>query len=243
MENTKIFQVSTVQALSLGYTRSVISVGELLAHGNTGLGTFEDLGGEMIVIDGHCYRALPDGSVIEEQESTGVPFASVGYLHPDKTVPFGEIGNIQDLKEQLTMRIDEDFSLNSMHIVRIDGVFAAVSARSVGSQRSHHVTLKDMMGHLQKSFTFRNIPGSLVGIYYPDYMDGINVDGWHLHFISADRKHGGHVYDLTMESGTAMFSRQTCIEIQLPHEPSFDTYSLKDAMQSEIADVEKGDKG
>ena len=52
MEN-KMYQVSTLQALALGYTRAVISAEELLKEGDTGLGTFEDLNGEMIVMDGH----------------------------------------------------------------------------------------------------------------------------------------------------------------------------------------------
>ena len=55
--NSKMYQVSTLQALALGYSRSVVTVGELLRHGDTGLGTFEDVDGEMIVIDGNCYRA------------------------------------------------------------------------------------------------------------------------------------------------------------------------------------------
>ena len=52
---------------------------------------------------------------------------------------------------------------------------------------------------------------SLVGVYFPDYMDGINMPGWHLHFLSEDRAKGGHV---------------------------FDTYSLKQDLQEEIKSVE-----
>ncbi len=47
----KMFQVSTLQALMLGYSRAVIPVSELLRHGNIGLGTFTDVDGEMIVLD------------------------------------------------------------------------------------------------------------------------------------------------------------------------------------------------
>ena len=58
--NSKMFQVSTLQTLALGYTRKVITVGELMKHGETGLGTFEDVNGEMIAIDGKCYRAMEE---------------------------------------------------------------------------------------------------------------------------------------------------------------------------------------
>ena len=54
---SKYYQVSTLQALALGFSKSVITVGELLRHGDTGIGTFEDVDGEMIILDGKCYRA------------------------------------------------------------------------------------------------------------------------------------------------------------------------------------------
>ena len=59
--NGKFFQVSTLQALALGFSKSVIPVEDLLKHGDTGLGTFEDVDGEMIVLDGKCYRARDVG--------------------------------------------------------------------------------------------------------------------------------------------------------------------------------------
>lgn len=50
--SNKMYQVSSLQALALGYSRAVVTVGELLQQGDTGLGTYEDVNGEMIVLDG-----------------------------------------------------------------------------------------------------------------------------------------------------------------------------------------------
>ena len=80
MEN-KMYQVSTLQALALGYSRAVITVEELIREGDTGLGTFEDVNGEMIVMDGHCYRADRKGHVTVVAPETGVPFAAVARLY------------------------------------------------------------------------------------------------------------------------------------------------------------------
>ena len=71
-------------------------------------------------------------------------------------------------------------------------------------------------------------------------MDGINAAGWHLHFISEDRKSGGHVFDLSMNQGIAYLDKITEIEIKLPFEPAFDTYALKNASKDEIKSVEQG---
>ena len=90
----------------------------------------------------------------------------------------------------------------------------------------------------QKAFIFENIRGSLVGIYFPDYMDGINMPGWHLHFLSDDRSKGGHVFDVCLREGKAKVDKITRIDINLPNEAAFDTYSLKQDLQDEIKSVE-----
>jgi acetolactate decarboxylase len=100
--------------------------------------------------------------------------------------------------------------------------------------------LKDILSNTQKDFFFDNIKGTLVCVYFPDYMDGINAPGWHIHFLSEDRTKGGHVFDLKMIRGSVRLDKIQRIEIQLPREPAFDTYALKSASQDEIKQVEQG---
>ena len=240
MSDNKMFQISTLQALALGYSRAVVNVGDMMRHGDIGLGTFEDVNGEMIVLDGHCYRADEKGNVSEADDKTGVPFSSVTIFKEDRICEIDSIDSIEKLKVFLDLRIEENFGLNSMHIVRIDGSFKRVCARSESGYRAHHVTLKEALSVTQRDFYFDDISGTLVCVYYPDYMDGINASGWHLHFVSEDRKKGGHVFDLSMEKGTAYFDKITNIEIILPREPAFDTYALKGASRDEIKSVEQG---
>lgn len=238
----KYYQVSTLQALALGFSKSVITVEELLQHGNLGLGTFEDVDGEMIVIDGKCYRAQTNGDVILAENERGVPFASVCHFQSQRLEELGDMETIEQLKTWLTLRIEEEFGLNSMYAVRIDGMLSKVDARSESGTKAHHVTLKDALSVTQKAFIFDNIKGSLVCVYYPDYMDGINAAGWHLHFLSEDKKYGGHVFDLSLIHGNAAFCRITSVEVRIPDTPAFDTYALKGASQEEIKSVEHGKK-
>ena len=148
--------------------------------------------------------------------------------------------SIEDLKTLLNIRIEELFGLNSMHMVRINGEFELIDARSEEAYHAIHVSLKDMLRQTQKSFRFDNVTGVLVCVYYPDFMDGINASGWHIHFISDDRQKGGHVFDLKMKSGHAQLDKISTIEIQLPDDPVFDTYSLKEASDDDIKKVEQG---
>ena len=238
--SSKMYQVSTLQALALGYTRAVITIEELVKHGNTGLGTFENVDGEMILMDGKCFRAMEDGTAVEEGKDTGVPFCAIADLNKKRTFDISDVPNMDALRELLTLKIEEDFGLNSMHVVRIDGIFGKIDARSEAPFRSHHVTLKTILSKNQRAFVFENIRGSLVGVYFPDYMDGINMPGWHLHFISEDRSKGGHVFDMSLQEGTVYLDKISRIEIQLPTEAAFDTYSLKQASEDELKKVEKG---
>ena len=96
------------------------------------------------------------------------------------------------------------------------------------------------MGESQTSFVFENIRGSLVGVYFPDHMDGINMPGWHLHFLSEDKTKGGHVFNVIMKKGLVRLDKISRIEIELPRAAAFDTYSLKQASEEEIKKVEKG---
>lgn len=234
----KMYQVSTLQALALGYSRSVITAGELLKEGDTGLGTFEDVNGEMIVMDGNCYRADQNGSVTVVSPNMGVPFAAVAKFYGEQQFSLNNIPDIASVKEELTKKIEERFGLNSMHIVRIEGHFEKVDARSEAPYRSQHVTLKETLSRTQKAFIFEDISGTLVGVYFPDYMDGINMPGWHLHFLSDDRTKGGHVFDVCIREGAAKADKINSIAIDLPKEAAFDTYSLKQDLQEEIKSIE-----
>ena len=240
MKSYKIYQVSTLQALALGYTKPVVTVQEMIENGDTGLGTFEDVDGEMIILDGVCYQARQDGSIIRSPESTGVPFAVAGSVKDGRIIQMDRKPDIEAIKTELTLRIDEDFSLNSIHIARIDGWFESIHARAGAPYHSQHVSLKDILSKTQKDFCFEGLYGTLVCVYFPDYMDGINASGWHMHFLSKDRTLGGHVFEASMKSGECLLQKMDRIDIQLPNDAAFDVYCLKEASKDEIEEVEQG---
>jgi acetolactate decarboxylase len=70
-----LYQVSTATALVEGIYQGAVRVGTLREHGDLGLGTFEELDGEMVVVDGHFYQVRCDGSVREVNDGVLSPFA------------------------------------------------------------------------------------------------------------------------------------------------------------------------
>ena len=63
LDHSTLFQVSTTGALVQGVYNEAVTVGGLRTHGDFGLGTFEGLDGEMVVLDGKFYQAHADGSI------------------------------------------------------------------------------------------------------------------------------------------------------------------------------------
>lgn len=237
--DNKIVQISTIQALLLGYLNNVITVKKLKKYGDIGLGTFENVNGEMIILDNVVYKANNKGQIIEADLSEGVPFAAICQTNHCIEFNIENIDSMNSLKTALTNAIEEDFGLNSIYVVRLDGHYDLVKARSEKGKKAQHTELSLILKDNQEDFIFENVDGTMVCVYYPDYMDGINAAGWHLHFISKDRTVGGHVFDLSFKEIQAKRYRSNTIEIKIPTEPAFDTYSLKQISNNDVKEVEQ----
>ena len=83
MDTTTIFQHGTLGLLVPGLFDGTITAGELLTHGDTGIGTLDGLNGEVIILGGHAYQAREDGQIREIQPEETLPFASVHFEKPD----------------------------------------------------------------------------------------------------------------------------------------------------------------
>ena len=127
MPNT-MYQVSTLQALMMGDYEGHISIRALLKKGDTGLGTFDSLHGEMILLDGICYRALEDGHVEVSQEEDLSPFAVASFLKEDDAFPISA-PDFSALQEALDARRIRQ-GKNNICLCRIDGDFEEIKARS-----------------------------------------------------------------------------------------------------------------
>lgn len=60
-----------------------------------------------------------------------------------------------------------------------------------------------------------DISGSLVGFKFPAYADGINVAGYHFHFVSDDRSVGGHVLGLELDTGSLYIDESSDLIVSL----------------------------
>jgi acetolactate decarboxylase len=184
-----LFQASTIGALLEGAYDGDLTFAELAEHGDLGLGTLNGLDGEMIALDGRFYRADVDGTVGEVDGAERTPFAVVTRFEPaiDEQVE-GPLGH-----EDLLARLDDLIPAGTASCaIRVDGHFDLVHARSVPRQSPPYRPLTDVVVE-QHVFELHDVAGTMLGFRFPDYVEGIEVTGYHLHFICEDRARGGHV--------------------------------------------------
>ena len=221
----RMYQVSLLQGLTLGDYYGSITVEELEKNGDTGIGTFNRLNGELIMIGGETYRAAGDGSVELVSDEETIPFSVVTYLDADVT------RNLKDIRsyEELCTALDEivaERGKNQFYMVRIDGNFNEINVRSVYAQDEPYEPLVDALERDQTFFDYENIEGTMIGLYCPPYMADLNAVGWHLHFISKDRTKGGHVLGINFDEAALIWDDTDQFQTKLPQNEVFDGFDL-----------------
>jgi acetolactate decarboxylase len=230
-----LFQYSTIQALMAGVYDGDLTYGELKQHGDFGLGTCNALDGEMIALDGKFYQVKADGVAYPVPDALKTPFADVTFFKPEKTVTVRGPFNHRELEKYLEKLLP---SPNLIYALRIDGVFTYVKARSVPRQRQPYPPLAAAVKD-QSIFEFHNVRGVIVGFWAPRYLAGINVTGYHLHFITADRRAGGHLLDCRLENARVAMGRLGDFHLKLPKTAAFSERDLTTDRRNEMGQVEK----
>jgi acetolactate decarboxylase len=207
-----LFQASTIGALIEGSFEGDVTFAELAEHGDLGLGTLNHLDGEMIAIDGRFYRADIEGNISEVPETERTPFAVMAPFEP--AIEFDLEGSIDH--DRLLAEIDRRIPADTASCaVRIDGRFESVKARSVPRQEPPYRPLTEVVSE-QHVFELTGVDGTMLGFRFPEYAEGIEVAGWHLHFISEDRARGGHVLVSRAETAHVRLDPSAELHVELP---------------------------
>ncbi len=187
-----VFQVSTLGALNTGVYEGATTFAEIKQHGNFGLGTFDGLEGELVALDNKFYQITADGvahAVMDEMKS---PFVAVTFFQKERSLRIPGQLTYQTLQQGIDRQLSTQ---NLPYAIRIQGLFPYIKVRSVPKQTLPYQALSEVVKHQQTIFELRNVRGALVGFRMPQYLKSVNVAGYHFHFITSDRKTGGHLLE------------------------------------------------
>lgn len=238
LDDRTIFQVAPISALDKGVYDGNFTYGELKQHGDFGLGTFKDLDGEMLALDGKFYQMLDDGHLKIVDNAQIVPFAEVSYFIPTiknkKLAPEEHLG---DLENSL---LDIFPNKNVPYAIKIEGTFRMLKFRVVRKQTPPFNKSLAEAAKTEAIFDLKNVKGVLVGYWFPAYLSNIAVSGFHLHFIDTRHHIGGHVLALYMSNGSLSMEQMTGLNMYFPNTKNFRDADLAD--KNILNDINKAEK-
>lgn len=194
-----LYQVATYDALSTGEYDGLVTIGWLKERGDLGMGTFDGLDGEMVMVDGIVYQVTSTGAVSVAPDASMAPFADVTTFDRDIVQDLASIPSMAALQSALDKLIVRK---DAFYAIRVDGLFQHVKVRSVPKQTKPYPELSEALKG-QTYFEYENITGTAAGFWSPDYVGGVILPGYHLHFISADRSKAGHLLEASIANAQA----------------------------------------
>jgi acetolactate decarboxylase len=211
-----LFQVSTSGALVQGIYERAVSSKFLLNYGDFGLGTFVNLDGEMVVLDGAIYQVRSDGKVLNIVDDVGTPFAVVTRFTADQDLIIENASSFEEITKICDRYRDSD---NLFYAFRIDGRFAHIHTRAMKATLDGLPLAK--AAAIQPEFDFTDIDGTLVGIWAPQFSSALNIAGYHFHFLSEDRTKGGHLLECSGKDLRVGVERLNDFHLSLPESEEF----------------------
>ncbi|MBN1270207.1 MAG: acetolactate decarboxylase [Kiritimatiellae bacterium] len=236
-ERDTILQVCTIDALLKGVYDGSMTCGELRRGGDVGIGTFEGLDGEMIVLDGAVLKVGMDGRPVPQEDGDLTPFATVTPFETDLAFDVAGV-DYAGFQQAVSARLPSE---NLFYAIRADGRFDYMRTRSVPKQSKPYPPLADVVKG-QAVFEMSDVEGTLIGFWCPAFVKGVNVPGYHLHFLSKDRTAGGHVLDFRLDAASVQIDVSATVKVVLPDTGAFLETDLTEDLGAELHAVEKDRK-
>jgi acetolactate decarboxylase len=208
----ELFQASTVEALLAGAFDGDVTLEQLLEHGDLGLGTLNGLDGELIVLEGQAWKANLDCTLAQPRGTVRTPYAVVTEFAPGDPIALTEPLGGDDLEQWLRARHQVT---DRPDAIRVDGQFKHIHVRSVPRQRRPYPSLATAIAH-QHVCELDDVSGTMVGFRFPDPLDGLEMAGFHLHFVTDDRTRGGHVLSYRVLEGELRIDEASDLHVELP---------------------------
>ncbi|HEX2920173.1 MAG TPA: acetolactate decarboxylase [Bacteroidales bacterium] len=226
VQTDMIFHYSVLKALDNGVLEGDMNVSDLKKNGNFGLGTFNTMDGEMIVLDKIVYRVAADGSIVEPGNETLIPYSVVTNYKQDGSLKLDREVDYDHLKSFVASAIP---SVNQFYAFRIKGEFEYIKCGGADAQeKPYNKSLPEMLA-TRPVYEKNNVKGTLVGFWCPSYIGDINTPGFHLHFLADDHSIGGHLMDFKAGSLEIGYDIKNVYHIVLPGTDMFKNARFRDA--------------
>jgi acetolactate decarboxylase len=206
------------------------TVMDLKKKGDIGLGSFNLLDGELVMLNGIVYRVREDGTVSVANNSDTIIYADAAFFKPDKEL--NTTLNMLDFDKLRQILNAELPSPNYFYAITVKGEFEYIKCGGLRKQTPPFYFGLDVLIPNRPVFTGEKLSGTMVGFYCPEMIGNINTIGYHFHFISDNKELGGHVMEFTSNSVLYIkIDKLNHYEFQLPDTEGYERVHLEKEFQ------------
>lgn len=227
-----LYQYGTMAGLMDRALNGTITVKEILKHGDFGIGTFDGIDGEMIAFDGKVYKVDSFGNATLQKDDALLPFANMAKFETKHSI------NSKLTFDSLAEVLAPYFNKNYFYAIKITGTFSKMATRVPKKHFAPYPTLAEII-KTQSVFEYENTTGTIVGFFSPEYVQGVGIGGFHLHYLNAAHTEGGHIFDFNIEDAKIEISAPLNFNLELPRSNEYEDVNVNlQTLQEEIHKVE-----
>ncbi|MCW8127271.1 acetolactate decarboxylase [Microbulbifer halophilus] len=224
-----LYQLAPTAVLAQGLYEGPTPFRELLRFGDFGLGGINPIDGEIIIVDGAVYHASHRGGKLREVgPGEKSPFAYIKRFREDRRIALPAAESLEELERAIDRRLPTP---NLIYALRIEGVFDYLKLRSVPRQKPPYPSIDEVVKG-QSVYERTDTPGTIVALRFPPYLGGATGSGFHMHFVDAERRLGGHVLDLRSPALSVPVDESRGLHLILPDSPAFEEADFSAANDS-----------
>lgn len=206
-----------------------LTVKELKEKGDVGLGSYNLLDGELVMLDGVPYQITEDAQVKVPDDTTKIVYVNAAFFHKDTSFSVSQVNNYDSLRNRLNEQLP---TKNYFYAFKIHGTFQNLKCGGLHRQERPFAKGLDVLIPARPVFEKESVTGTMVGFYCPEFIGQINVAGYHLHFISDDKQFGGHVMEFSGgQKLDVALSKLTRYQFELPETPDYEKVSMDKTFQ------------
>ncbi|MBB6330378.1 acetolactate decarboxylase [Chryseobacterium sediminis] len=233
----RLYQYGIADAFVGGLYKGTLSLKDLKSKGNFGLGAPDMLDGELTIMDGKVYQTKATGLTVEPEDGFKTALSFVTFFSPEATLFIEKKADRLSVLQQISKKL---LNKNSIYAVKVTGKFNLVKTRAFPPVENEPFPALTSIFHKQKTFEFTHTEGVMIGYYIPEYLNGINVKDFHFHFLSTDRKQGGHILDFIGENLKIELAELDGFELEIPKDKDFQNFQFNTKDNEALKRVEQG---
>lgn len=233
----KLYNYGVIDAFIGGLYKGTLPIKELKLKGDFGLGAPDMLDGELTMIDGKAYQTKSTGESVVLDDEHKTPFSSITFFKADTIFYVNSTIEHKNLLNKIKLSLKNK---NAMYAVKITGDFDYVKTRAFPPVKEEPFPQLATILDRQQFFEYKNTAGTLIGYDFPEYLNDINASGFHFHFLSIDKKQGGHILDFKGKNLKIEIAELKSLELEAPNDKAFQDFKFNSKENDALKKVEQG---